>query len=91
MSAVEEVARRWHEGSDHARDGSPFGGHLCNCMRIARRVTPMLHEAWGAGYKGGAADMGSLLDKDLHFQNLTTNPYRLAASGRAEGELRAEP
>lgn len=53
MTTVEEVARRWHEGSDHARDGSPFGGPLCNCMRIARRVTPMLATAWRDGLVQG--------------------------------------
>ena len=50
MSAVEDVARRWHEGSDHTKSGSPFGGHLCNCLAVAERMLPLLVEAWDRGY-----------------------------------------
>lgn len=56
MSARETVARQWHEGSDHAADGEPFGGHLCNCMKVAERVTPPLAGAWAQGYTQGKLD-----------------------------------
>ena len=45
MTASERVARDWHEGSDHAKDGTPFGGPLCNCDRVAGRMLPMLRDA----------------------------------------------
>lgn len=32
------VALQWHELSDHAADGTPFGGWLCNCEQPAKRV-----------------------------------------------------
>lgn len=32
------MAHDWHEHSDHAADGTPFGGPLCNCEQIARRA-----------------------------------------------------
>lgn len=50
MSVHERVARAWHEGSDHAADGTPFGGPLCNCWRVAGRMLPMLNEAWLDGF-----------------------------------------
>lgn len=49
----QQVARRWHEGSDHARDGEPFGGPLCNCMKVAGRLRPMLHQEWSDGWGYG--------------------------------------
>ena len=55
MTARERVARAWHAGSDHAADGEPFGGPLCNCRRVADRIMPMLRDAWDeadtAGYR----------------------------------------
>lgn len=49
-----DIARRWHDGSDHARDGEPFGGPLCNCLQVAERIAHLIHE-WGvqAGPDGG--------------------------------------
>ena len=44
MTARESVAHDWHEGSDHAKDGAPFGGPLCNCWQVAERIMPMLAE-----------------------------------------------
>lgn len=35
---VETMARNWHNTSDHAKDGTPYGGTLCNCDRIAHRA-----------------------------------------------------
>lgn len=52
MSARERVARAWHEGSDHAKDGAPFGGPLCNCWQVAGRIMPMLAEAHNEGFYG---------------------------------------
>lgn len=49
MSVRESVARSWHAGSDHAKDGTPFGGPLCNCWQVAERMLPMLAEAWEMG------------------------------------------
>ena len=56
MTARERVARAWHEGSDHAVDGTPFGGPLCNCWRVAGRMLPMLADAWGEGRHVGIED-----------------------------------
>lgn len=70
MSAVEDVARLWHEGSDHARDGSPFGGYLCNCMRVAKRVTPMLAKVWRQGVIQGH-------DKCVEGVECFINPYEV--------------
>lgn len=50
MTARERVARVWHEGSDHAADGAPFGGPLCNCWQVADRIMPMLRDAWDRGH-----------------------------------------
>lgn len=55
MSARETVARQWHEGSDHAADGEPFGGPLCNCHRVAKRMLPMLAAAWNECVSEGEA------------------------------------
>lgn len=46
---LERIARRWHEKSDHAADGEPFGGMLCNCRRLAIKIKPLLEEAYGDG------------------------------------------
>ena len=75
ITIVAIVARRWHAGSDHARSGSPFGGTRCNCMRIARRVTPMLSEAWDTGWFSA---VGSVPD-DVWFDawnDRDDNPWR---------------
>lgn len=34
----ESMARAWHQVSDHAKDGTAFGGHACNCSRVAQRA-----------------------------------------------------
>lgn len=34
----EAMARSWHLASDHAADGTPFGGPLCNCEQVATRA-----------------------------------------------------
>ena len=54
MSVRERVARSWHEGSDHAKDGTPFGGPLCNCWQVAGRIMPMLAEAKAAALREAA-------------------------------------
>lgn len=50
MNLREHVARSWHEGSDHAADGVPFGGPLCNCDQVAGRIIPMLSKAYDEGW-----------------------------------------
>lgn len=67
MTARERVARAWHAGSDHAADGAPFGGPLCNCYRVAERMLPMLADAWWEGFDAG----WSAQYPDDH----TPNPY----------------
>lgn len=49
MTARERVARVWHEGSDHAAE-TPFGGPMCNCEHVAKRLVPMLRDAWWEGF-----------------------------------------
>ena len=44
VAAVESLAREWHARSDHAADGDPFGGYLCNCERVAERLAPLIAE-----------------------------------------------
>ena len=61
MNVRERIARAWHEGSDHAKDGTPFGGPLCNCWQVAGRLVPMLSEAW-ADAIGEAYDRGWIHD-----------------------------
>ena len=67
MSVRERVARAWHAGSDHAKDGAPFGGPLCNCWQVAERIMPMLRDAFDDGFDDGWAAQ----DPDDH----TPNPY----------------
>ena len=55
MNIRGHVARAWHEGSDHAKDGTPFGGPLCNCDQVAGRIMPMLRDAWQEGWAGRAS------------------------------------
>lgn len=55
MSGRDQVARSWHEGSDHAAV-EPFGGPLCNCDRVAGRIMPMLADAWADGAMQGHED-----------------------------------
>ncbi|MGV3564173.1 MAG: hypothetical protein ACO1ON_12925 [Nocardioides sp.] len=38
------MAEQWHAASDHAADGEPFGGPVCNCERIAERARAL---GWG--------------------------------------------
>ena len=40
----DDMAHQWHEASDHGKDGTPFGGYLCNCERIAERAVRL---GWG--------------------------------------------
>lgn len=56
MSAIEGVARHWHKGSDHAADGAAFGSPTCNCLRVAKRMMPMLAYAHDAGFYGRGAN-----------------------------------
>lgn len=38
-AAIKRMAVAWHDVSDHAKDGSRFGGSFfCNCERIAERA-----------------------------------------------------
>jgi hypothetical protein len=53
VNTRERIARAWHEGSDHAKDGTPFGGPLCNCWQVAGRIMPMLRDTWGIGFREG--------------------------------------
>lgn len=72
VSAHDQVARAWHDGSFHAADGTPFGGPLCNCDRIAGRIMPMLADAWSAGYDKGEECYADAMNPDhLCF----TNPF----------------
>ena len=59
-----DLAREWHELSDHAADGTPFGGGLCNCIKQAERVERILAARLAAG--GAAADEG-LKDERNHW------------------------
>mgnify|MGYP000918313442 CR=1 FL=1 len=72
MNTRERVARAWHEGSDHAKDGTPFGGPLCNCWQVAGRIMPMLRDAWAAGQETGIND--DLGDWEV-APSITHNPY----------------
>ena len=56
MNVQTDVAHTWHATSDHAADGEPFGGPLCNCLRIAERMMPMLAYAHDAGFYGRGAN-----------------------------------
>ncbi|GLB62682.1 hypothetical protein NCCP2495_05600 [Dietzia sp. NCCP-2495] len=71
MTARERVARVWHAGSDHAKDGSPFGGPLCNCWRVAGRIMPMLDHAWTEGW----AECYEWLQMAPASQPEPTSPY----------------
>lgn len=79
MTARESVASAWHAGSDHAKDGAPFGGPLCNCWQVAERIMPMLADAWREGRKAGVDDMIAA-DLGVNRRNLP-NPYE-AEEGR---------
>lgn len=35
---VNTMALAWHNTSDHTKDGTPYGGPLCNCEHIAHRA-----------------------------------------------------
>ena len=65
--AIEHAARAWHKDSDHAHDGAPFGSPTCNCLSVAKRLAPMLADAWDEGYVAGA---------DPHCGSQALNPYR---------------
>ena len=69
MTVRERVARAWHEGSDHAKDGTPFGGPLCNCWQVAERIMPMLAGAWRHGANDAWAFVFNGAQTDL------LNPY----------------
>lgn len=56
MTTRERVARAWHEKSDHAADGTEYGGAMCNCWHVAGRIMPMLAGAWAQGYTQGKLD-----------------------------------
>lgn len=34
----EASIQQWHAASDHAKDGTPLGGYLCNCERIVAKA-----------------------------------------------------
>ena len=70
MTARERVARAWHDGSDHAADGVPFGGPLCNCDRVAERLVPMLADAWEDGHDTATDSSPG----DVWFSAWTDNP-----------------
>ena len=75
MNVRERIARDWHEGSDHAADGTPFGGPLCNCWQVAGRIMPIiqvLRDAWAAGQETGIND--DLGDWEV-APSITHNPY----------------
>ena len=78
MTVRERVARAWHVESDHAADGVPFGGPLCNCDQVAGRIMPMLAEAWGVGRTTGIWDVtirGKWDDDGNLLVRPTPNPY----------------
>lgn len=70
---VLDLATGWHEGSDHGRDGEPFGGPVCNCLAVARRVMPLLVEAWRKGVIQG--------HHCVEGPECWTNPYTLDDEG----------
>lgn len=70
MDNMEYTARAWHKDSDHAHDGAPFGGPTCNCPSGAKRLSPMLADAWDMGYNAGKNDLRD--NRVLH----TRNPHR---------------
>lgn len=69
---IADVARHWHEGSDHALIG-PFGGVMCNCLKVAERLTPMLAQAWDAGHHAGVMNY-----TDNSPDGFRGNPHREA-------------
>lgn len=79
MDNIEHAARAWHKDSDHAHDGAPFGSPTCNCLSVAKRLAPMLSDAWDEGYADGHSD-GQMADRsDYAFHdnyNDDRNPYR---------------
>jgi hypothetical protein len=38
LDDIEAMAQEWHEASDHARDGAPYGSPICNCENVAWRA-----------------------------------------------------
>lgn len=38
MSLHDTMVEQWHAASDHAKDGTPIGGYLCNCARVISRA-----------------------------------------------------
>ena len=69
MTARERVARAWHEGSDHAADGVPFGGPLCNCDQVAGRIIPILREAEVAALRSVADWLDGGTPRAFNFQH----------------------
>jgi hypothetical protein len=57
--SVERMARAWHEVSDHAADGMPFGGPLCNCERIAERAQKL---GWSLGVEHSDAVLDAVFE-----------------------------
>lgn len=39
---IDLITKQWHEMSDHAKDGAPLGGFLCNCAVVAPRILAIL-------------------------------------------------
>ena len=81
VTARERVARSWHDGSDHAADGVPFGGPLCNCDQVAERMLPMLRDAWDEGHLWGWSDAQESHDVRQHMARAdwplcTPSPYK---------------
>lgn len=78
MTPVETVARRGHEGSDHAADGAAFGSPTCNCLAVAGRIVPMLAWAWGEGLDAG---QDRWMDS-REFGDPPVNPYETKETDR---------
>ena len=70
MTTFNDLARRWHEQSDHAADGAPFGSPTCNCLVMAVRIRPFLAEAWDEGHSDGQHN-----EHECREGRKLTNPY----------------
>lgn len=79
--AREAAIQQWHAASDHARDGVPLGGYLCNCERVVAKAESL---GWLAARPAPAEDVAArvaavypdvldrltLIARDVHLYDL---------------------
>lgn len=65
-------AEQWHAASDHAKDGEPLGGPLCNCQSVAARASALgwqtTPDAARARRALADADAAATASRSLHQQ-----------------------